>query len=231
MELIHRICRNKHPGRLIFRSNKKNQKPLVLCTPPALLRFTHQSPSVLCTPPFEKSPIKTHRFCVLPPLKNHPSKPIGFVYSPLWKITHQNPLVLCSPPFEKPLFLVGAYFGVGIYFGKYGNTTKLLLHYCARLFSWHHVTAAPRPDMLVGATTFPPTINNVYNAGTSSDGEERLRPAEVSSYDPSGFRRPPAAETRSLNGEETPCKYVMNCSIGAMHRVPYVNVQLMHDFT
>ena len=28
-----------------------------------------------------------HRFCVLPPLKNHPSKAIGFVYSPLWKIT------------------------------------------------------------------------------------------------------------------------------------------------
>ena len=47
----------------------------------------HQIPSVLCTPPFEKSPIKTHRFCVLPPLKNHPSKPIGFMYSPLWKIT------------------------------------------------------------------------------------------------------------------------------------------------
>ena len=32
----------------------------------------------------EKSPIKAHRFCVLPPLKNHPSKPIGFVYFPLW---------------------------------------------------------------------------------------------------------------------------------------------------
>ena len=26
---------------------------------------------VLCTPPFEKPPIKTHRFYVLPPLKNH----------------------------------------------------------------------------------------------------------------------------------------------------------------
>ena len=38
---------------------------------------------VLCTPPFEESPIKSHRFCVLPPLKNHPSKAIGFVYSPL----------------------------------------------------------------------------------------------------------------------------------------------------
>ena len=63
--------------------------------------MTHQSPSVLCTPPFEKSPIKGHRFCVLPPLKNDPSKPIGFVYSPLWEITHQRPSVLCTPPFEK----------------------------------------------------------------------------------------------------------------------------------
>ena len=53
-----------------------------------LWKITHQNPSVLCTPPFEKSPIHTHRFCVLPPVKNHPSKPIGFVYSPppLWKI-------------------------------------------------------------------------------------------------------------------------------------------------
>ena len=54
-----------------------------------------------CTPPFEKSPISTHRFCVLPPLKNDPTQPIGFVYSPLWKITHQKPSVLCTPPFEK----------------------------------------------------------------------------------------------------------------------------------
>ena len=28
------------------------------------------------------------------------SKPIGFMYSPLWKITHQKPSVLCTPPFE-----------------------------------------------------------------------------------------------------------------------------------
>ena len=35
--------------------------------------------------------------------------------------THQKPLVLCTPPFEKSLSLVGAYFGVGLYFGKYGN--------------------------------------------------------------------------------------------------------------
>ena len=68
------ICRNKRPGHLIFRSTKENSK-------------THQKPSFLCTPPFEKSPIKTHRFCVLPPLKNHRPKPIGFVYSPLWKTT------------------------------------------------------------------------------------------------------------------------------------------------
>ena len=39
---LHCICRNKRPGRLIFRSNKK------------IPIFT-----------------KTHRFCVLPPLKNH----------------------------------------------------------------------------------------------------------------------------------------------------------------
>ena len=80
---------------------------------------THQKPSVLCTPPCKNSLIRTHRFCVLPPLKNHPSKVIGFMYSPLWKITHQNPSVLCTPPFEKSLFLVGAYFGMGVYFGKY----------------------------------------------------------------------------------------------------------------
>ena len=35
--------------------------------------------------------------------QNHPSKSIGFVYSPLWKITHQTPSVLCTPPFEKSL--------------------------------------------------------------------------------------------------------------------------------
>ena len=101
--LIHAylICRNKRPGRLIFRSNRKTFQNLsVLCTPP-FEKSPMKSPSVLCTPPFEKSPIKSHRFCVLPPLKNHPSKAIGFVYSPLWKITHQKPSVLCTPPFEK----------------------------------------------------------------------------------------------------------------------------------
>ena len=55
----YRICQNKRPRRLIFRSNKK-------------------------TIP---KPIKPHRFCVLPPLKTHPSKSISFKYSPLWKIT------------------------------------------------------------------------------------------------------------------------------------------------
>ena len=69
---IYRICRNKRPGRLIFRSNKTNSK--------------------------------SHRFCVLPPLKNHPSTPIGFVYSPLWKIT----------------VFGGRLVRVGAYFGKYG---------------------------------------------------------------------------------------------------------------
>ena len=70
-----------------------------------LWKITHQKPSVLCTSPFETSPIKGHRFYVLPPLRNHSSKAIGFMYS----------------PFEKSLFLVGAYIGVGVYFGKYGN--------------------------------------------------------------------------------------------------------------
>ena len=41
--------RNKRPGCLISRSNKKHPK-------------THQTPSVLCTPSFEKSPIKTQRW-------------------------------------------------------------------------------------------------------------------------------------------------------------------------
>ena len=68
---IYSICRNKRPGSLIFRSNIKIPKT-----------------------------IKSHRFCVLPPLKNHPSTPIGLVCSPLWKITHQHPLVLCPPPFK-----------------------------------------------------------------------------------------------------------------------------------
>ena len=36
-------------------------------------------------PPVKNHPAKTHRFCVLPPWKNHPL----------------NPLVLCTPPFEK----------------------------------------------------------------------------------------------------------------------------------
>ena len=34
--------------------------------------------------------------------------------------THKNPSVLCTPPFEKSLFLVDTYFGVDVYFGKYG---------------------------------------------------------------------------------------------------------------
>ena len=32
---------------------------------------------------------------------NTHQNPIGFVYSPLWKITHQDPSVLCTFPFEK----------------------------------------------------------------------------------------------------------------------------------
>ena len=93
----NRICQNKRPGRSIFRINKKHGK-------------THQNPSVLCI--FQRGD----------PLKNRLSEPIGFMYSPLWKITHQKPSVLCTPPFEKWLFLVGVYFGVGVHFGKYGRT-------------------------------------------------------------------------------------------------------------
>ena len=60
--------------------------------------------------------------------KTH-QNPIGFVYSSLWKITHQKPSVLCTPPFEKSLFLVGAYFGVSVSFGKYG---KFILNFHVR---------------------------------------------------------------------------------------------------
>ena len=35
-----------------------------------LWKITHHNLSVLCTPPFEKSSIKSHRFCVVPPLKD-----------------------------------------------------------------------------------------------------------------------------------------------------------------
>ena len=70
----YRIFRNKRPGCLIFRSSKKTfpnpSRPIGFVYSP-LLKITHQNPSVLCTPPFEKSPIKTHRFCVLLLLKNH----------------------------------------------------------------------------------------------------------------------------------------------------------------
>ena len=104
--VINRICRNKRPGRLILRSNKTNSK-------------THQNPSVLCTPPFEnhspkpvgfvyspfeKSPIKTHRFCVLPPLKNHLSKAIDFVYSPLWKSLTKTRRFCVLPPLKNHYF-------------------------------------------------------------------------------------------------------------------------------
>ena len=73
-------------------------------------------------------------------------KPIGFVYSPLWKITHQDTSVLCTPPFVKnhpseaigfvysPLWKIShqkpsvlctppcekLLFLVGAWFGKYG---------------------------------------------------------------------------------------------------------------
>ena len=122
-----------------------------------LWKIIHQTPSVLCTPPFEKSLIKIHRFCVLPPLKNHPLKPIwfcvlpplkthpsksiGFVYSPLWKITHQNPSVLCTPLFGKSLFLMGAYFGLGVYFGKYGTRQCSWIETASELRQWQAMRA------------------------------------------------------------------------------------------
>ena len=62
-------------------------------------------------PPFKKSPIKNLSVWCTPPFE---------------KSLIKKPLVLCTPPFEKLLFLVDAYFGVGVYFGKYGmifNTT------------------------------------------------------------------------------------------------------------
>ena len=71
---IYRICRNKRPGRLIFKSKKKFQNPSVLCTPPPLWKFQNPSESVgfvYSPPPFEKSLMRIRRFCVLPPLKNH----------------------------------------------------------------------------------------------------------------------------------------------------------------
>ena len=86
---MYRVCRNKRPGRLIFRSNKK----------------TFQSPLVLRTPP-------------------------------LWKITQHNPLVLCTPPCEKITFLVGAYFGVGVYFGKYSIHYNQYCYLCDKGEKW-----------------------------------------------------------------------------------------------
>ena len=51
----YRIYRDKRPGRLIFKSHKKN---------PITHRFHVH-------PPLENHPSKAHRFFVLPPLKNH----------------------------------------------------------------------------------------------------------------------------------------------------------------
>ena len=86
----NRVCENKRPGRLIFRSNKKFPK----------LIKTHQF--CVLPPPFEKSPIKTHRFCVLPPpFEKSPIKTRRFMYSPLWKITHQKPIGFVYSPLWK----------------------------------------------------------------------------------------------------------------------------------
>ena len=82
---------------------------------------------------------KTHRFHVLPPLKITHQNP-SVLCTPLFEESpHQNPSVLCTPPFEKSLFLVGAYFGVGVYFGKYGNSKlsyNLLTFHSRQIFDF-----------------------------------------------------------------------------------------------
>ena len=70
--------------------------------------------------PLEISPIKAHWFCVLPPLKNHPSKP--FVLC-TWKILWKNHC--------KSLFLVGAYFGVTFISA---NTVYGYTHPCMHIY-------------------------------------------------------------------------------------------------
>ena len=103
-ETIYRICRNKRPGRLILRSNKKVLEAIGFVYSP-LWKITHQKPSVWCTPPFEKSPIKTHRFCVLPPLKNHPSKARRFCVLPPLKNHPSKARRFCVlPPLKITVF-------------------------------------------------------------------------------------------------------------------------------
>ena len=88
-KLKYRACRNKRPGRLIFSSNKK----------------TFQNPSKIhrfyVLPPLKNHPSNPVGFVYSPPLKNHPSKPIGFVYSPLWKPPITAHWFYVLPPFEK----------------------------------------------------------------------------------------------------------------------------------
>ena len=83
----YRICRNKRPGRLIFRSNKNNSNTHRFYVLPPFEKSPINTHRFYVLPPLKTSPINTHRFYVLPPMKNHPSIPIGFMYSPLWKIT------------------------------------------------------------------------------------------------------------------------------------------------
>ena len=95
-QYYYHIYRNKRPGRLIFRSNKQISK-------------IHQKPSVLRTPPpLKNHPSKLIGFMYSNLLKNHPSKPFSFTYSPLWEIT----------------VFGGQLFWVGVYFGKYGKFPK-----------------------------------------------------------------------------------------------------------
>ena len=69
-KIPYRICRNKCPGRLIFRDNKK-----IFQNPSKAIGFVY---FLL----WKTSPSKSHRFHVLPPLKNHPNKPHRFCVLP-----------------------------------------------------------------------------------------------------------------------------------------------------
>ena len=71
--------------------------------------------------PFEESPIKIRRFCVLPPLKNHPSKTYRFLCTPPFEKSSIKIRRFCVlPPLKNHYFWWALISGVGVYFGKYG---------------------------------------------------------------------------------------------------------------
>ena len=107
------------------------------------------------------------------------------MYSPLWRITHQKPSVSCTPPFEKSLFLVDAYFWVGVYFGKYGMKKQMewvqLRGKCSR-----HTTEG---TFLVGVENTPTFLAVNYGkrkglvfAGTVSVRVAEFRPGNAPSW-------------------------------------------------